>query len=76
MIPDDDKFWDETVELTHEEIRDRLIEAGIDPDAMMRRIRLMIKEIIANQSMEKSLHQIYEPQDQTPLGRGPARRNL
>jgi hypothetical protein len=42
-------------EKTQTEIREELIDAGIDPDASFRRVRLMILEYKANHEFEQSL---------------------
>ncbi len=38
-----------------EELRSELIDAGCDPDALLRRVRLMILEYKANREFEKGL---------------------
>jgi len=50
-------FWFdcETQEMTIEEIREELIDVGLDPDAMCRRVRLLIAETAANREMNRKL---------------------
>ncbi len=53
-------FWFdwEDQELTREERRSRLIDAGCDPDASFRRIMLGIRETEANREFEKGLQEV------------------
>lgn len=53
-------FWFdwEFQEKTHEEHRSDLIEAGCDPDATLRRVKMMIANFKANAEMEKRLKEI------------------
>jgi hypothetical protein len=53
-------FWFdwELQELTQEEISDRLIDAGCDPKALVRRARLLVLEAKANHEMQRKLDQL------------------
>jgi hypothetical protein len=53
-------FWFdwEDQELTREERREMLINAGCDPDAMVRKVQLMVLEAKANAAMNKKLYDL------------------